>query len=112
VATLATQTISVLGIVPAYSAAAGGGDAFTPTERTYLHVKNGGGSPITVTIVTPGEAAPNISIADVAVSVSNGSEQIIGPFPAGLFQSASTGLASITYSGVTSVTVGCFRLGT
>ena len=111
-ALLATQTISVLGITPAYSAAAGGGDTFTPTDRTYVHIKNAGVGSITATIVTPGEAAPNIPIADVAVVVANGAEAIIGPFPAGLFQSASTGLASITYTGVTSVTVGCFRLGT
>ena len=65
-----------------------------------------------MTVVTPGEAAPNLAIADVAVSVSNGSEKVIGPFPAGLFQDATTGLANVTYSGVSSVTVGAFRLGT
>ena len=110
-ATLATQTISLLGIVPAYSAAAGGGDQFTPSEKTYLHVKNGGVGSITVTIVTPLEAAPNIAMADIAVTVANGAEKVIGPFGAALFQNA-TGLADVTYSGVTSVTVGVFRIGT
>ena len=109
-ATLAVQNISLLGIVPAYSAAAGGGDQFTPSDRTYLHVKNGGGSPITVTIVTPLEAALNIPMADIAVSVSNGTEKVIGPFGAALFQN-SVGLADVTYSAVTSVTVGVFRVG-
>jgi hypothetical protein len=110
-AALSVQAISIAGIVPAYSAASGGGDTFVPSDRTYLHVKNGGGSPITVTVVTPGEAAPGVPIADPSVSVSNGSEKILGPFYAGLYQD-STGTASITYSGVTSVTVGAFRLGT
>ena len=108
-ATLATQTITLLGIVPAYSAAAGGGDQFTPSDRTYFHVKNGGVGSITVTIVTPLEAAPNIPMADIAVTVANGAEKIIGPFGAALFQN-SVGLADVTYSGVTSVTVGVFRL--
>jgi len=110
-AALSIQTIAITGIVPSYSAASGGGDTFVcSTDRTYLHVKNGGGSPITVTVVTPGEAAPGVAIADVAVSVSNGSEKIIGPFYAALYQD-STGTAAVTYSAVTSVTIGAFKLG-
>ena len=110
-ALLATQTISIAGIVPSYSAAAGGGDTFVPSDRTYLHVKNAGVGSITVTIVTPGEAAPGVAIADPQVTVANGSEKIIGPFYSGVYQD-STGTASITYSGVTSVTIGAFKLGT
>ena len=109
-ALLATQSIAITGVVPAYSAASGGGDTFVPSDRTYLHVKNGGGSPITVTVVTPGEAAPGVAVADPSMSVSNGSEKIMGPFYSSVYQD-STGTASISYSAVTSVTIGCFRLG-
>jgi len=109
-ATLATQTITRAGVAAAYTAAAGGGDKLTPDQYTFLHVKNGGGSSITVTIVTPRDALPNVAVADVAVSVPNGGERMIGPFPAEHFAGLTDGLADITYSGVTSVTVGAFRV--
>lgn len=109
-ATLATQTITRAGLASAYTAAAGGGDKLTPDGSTFLHVKNGGGSPITVTIVTPRDVIPNVATADVAVSVPNAGERMIGPFPAEHFASTTDGMADITYSGVTSVTVGAFKV--
>lgn len=107
-ATLTTQTFSLVGAIPTYAAAAGGGDKFSPSDRTFLHIKNGGGGSITATIVTPLEAAPNIAMADIAVAVGAGAEKMIGPFQTSLFQ-GSDGLADVTYSGVTTVTIGVFR---
>ncbi len=110
-ATLATQTIRRTGVTPSYAAAAGGGDQFTPGPRTFLHVKNGGGAPITVTVVTPGSALPDVAVADLAVSVTNAQERMIGPFPPEYFADpALSGQAAITYSAVTSVTIGVFEL--
>lgn len=109
-ATLATQSVSRAGVNPAYVAAAGGGDKFTPGKSTFLHVKNGGGAPITVTVVTPRTDAIGNAVADNAISVTNAQERIIGPFPAEFYASSVDGLADITYSGVTSVTVGVFEL--
>jgi hypothetical protein len=43
---------------------------------------------------------------DVAITVTNGTEQWIGPFGEARFGST----VGVTYSGVTSVTVGAFRL--
>lgn len=109
-ATLATQSVTRAGVVPAYAAAAGGGDKFTPDSCTYLHVKNGSGAPINVTIVTPNTVFGD-AIADRVVAVGATSEAVIGPFPAQHFaNSADSGLAAITYSGVTSLTIGAFRL--
>lgn len=110
-ATLTTQVIRRSGVTVTYASAAGGGDKFTPTDRTWIEVVNGGGSPITVTVTTPNDIATDISIADVSVSVTNGTTGRIGPFPPGLFQ-GTDGLASISYSGVTSVTVAALQLGT
>lgn len=107
-ATLATQSISRAGVTPAYAAAAGGGDRFTPGRNTFLHVKNGGGSPITVTIVTPRTDSLGNPIADNTVSVTNGQERMIGPFPTDAYGAIADGLADITYSGVTTVTIGAF----
>jgi hypothetical protein len=110
-ATLATQSIKRAGLSPAYAAAAGGGDQFTPGRNTFLHVKNGGGAPITVTVVTPGIALADVPIADLAVVVTNAQERMIGPFPPEFFADpALSGQAAITYSAVTTVTVAAFDL--
>lgn len=109
-ALLATQNIVPAGVAESLSAAAGGGDTFTPDDRTFLHVKNGSGGAITVTVVTPGTFRGQ-AIADYSVSVpATTGDRMIGPFPAEVFADPSTGLASITYSGVTSLTVGILRL--
>lgn len=77
----------------------------------WLHLKNGGGAPITVTIVTPGEVLPDLPVADLAVSVPAGGERLIGPLPAPYFADPADNLVDVTYSAVTSVTVAAFRLG-
>lgn len=109
-ATLATQKIARAGLGPTYAAAAGGGDSFSPSKNTFLHVKNGGGGAVTVTVVTPGTLIADIAIADVAVSVPAGGERMIGPCPYEYFADPADGLADITYSGVTSVTVAVLEL--
>lgn len=90
-------------------AAAGGGDAFAPGAGTYVRINNGGGSPITVTFATPGSVGGN-AIADGGGSVANAQSRMFGPFPAELYMDPTTGLVTVTYSAVTSVTVGVFKL--
>lgn len=110
-ATLTNQPVVRGGLAPSYAAAAGGGDKFRPNENVLLHVKNGSGGAITVTVVTPGTVGGE-AIADRAVSVPAGGERMIGPFPERLFANNSdSGLASITYSAVTSLTIACLELG-
>lgn len=109
-ALLSVQTVSRAGATPSYAAANGGGDTFVPDKDTFLHVKNGGGGAITVTVVTPRSDAIGNVIADNAVSVTNGQERMIGPFPYEHYADPSTGVANISYSGVASVTVGAFRV--
>jgi hypothetical protein len=107
---LATQSITRAGVVPSYAAATGGGDKFTPTKDTWLHAKNGSGGSITVTIVTPKTDAWGNAVADNAIAIAAGAEKVIGPFPADAYSDPATGLADITYSGVTSLTIGAFAL--
>jgi hypothetical protein len=113
-AALTVQVPTVAGLAPSYAAAAGGGDTFVPgSSGTHiLHVKNGGGSAITVTVddavsVTPGSAKQ--FDPDIGISVPNGGERMIAIDPA-RFNNPSTGVVAITYSAVTSVTVGVFRV--
>lgn len=108
-AALATQSVPLAGVVPSYSAAAGGGDTFLPSNNTFIHVKNGSGGSITVTIVTPGTVSGQ-AVADVAVAIAAGAEKMIGPLPGSLFARASDGRADLTYSGVTSLTLAVLEL--
>lgn len=103
-ATLAYVQPTITGTNPAFQAAAGGGDKIPPNDNGYLHVKNGGGSSINVTVVVPGNTQFAQAQPDVVVAVPAGADRIIGPFPAVLADPAD-GLVAITYSGVTSVTV-------
>ncbi len=106
-ALLATQQIDRDGLNATYVAAAAGGDTAAPDDRAFLHVKNGGASPVTVTLVTPGTVS-GLAISDTTVSVAAGGAQFIPLYPS-LYRDPSSGLVSITYSGVTSVTVAVIR---
>ena len=102
-ATVAVQPITRTGLEAAYSAASGGGDKFRPGKHTFLHIVNGGGSDITATIATPA-TVQGMAVADVAVTVTAGEERFVGPFPPELFAATADGLASVAWSGTTSVT--------
>jgi hypothetical protein len=110
-AALATQVITGAGLGPTYAAAAGGGDTCNPgSGSSFLHVKNGSGAPITVTVddvLTPIPAG-SAANPDTVVSVPAGGERMIALDPLRHTQPA-TGLANITYSGVTSLTIACIQ---
>lgn len=80
--------------------------------NNFLRVVNGGGAPITVTIAVPAGVSgfANATYANTQVSVTNGTTKEIGPIQPQLYQDPTTGLATITYSGVTSVTVAAVQL--
>ncbi|MDP9183846.1 MAG: hypothetical protein M3P04_13860 [Actinomycetota bacterium] len=101
-ALLANQQPKLSGTAITYAAAAGGGDTIGYTPYGVLRVKNGSGSSITVTVVTPGNTQYSQADPDIPVVVTAGAEVAIGPFPSTL---AVDGVISITYSGVTSLTV-------
>lgn len=111
-ATLTTQTITRAGGVITPVTAAGGGDAMSCGSGMMLEVVNGGGSPITVTLAVPAARTyePNVAITSPAVSVTNGTTKWFGPIDAQTFMDPTTGLCTITYSGVTSVTVAAVQL--
>ena len=101
-ALLSTQQMTSAGAAITLAAAAGGGDtADISNGRTFLWVKNGGGSSITVTLTTPGTVDGDLAVADRTVSVTNAQERLIGPLSPAVYG----GVVAIGYSGVTSVTV-------
>lgn len=95
------------GLEPTYAAASGGGDTVRVAENLFLHVKNGDASAHTVTVATPGTVA-GLAIADLTATIPASEERMIGPIDQNF--RASTGLASITYDGVTSVTIAAIRI--
>src|SRR5581483_9659896 len=108
-ATLTTQKITRAGITPSFAAASGGGDKFTPSSVTYLEVHNGGGGSITVTVAATQVISGDMAVTSDVVTVAAGAVAKLGPYPGQTFLDTSgDGLASITYSGVTSVTIGAF----
>lgn len=111
-ATLTTQVVTRAGVVPTYASATGGGDAMAVGSGMFFHIKNGGGSPITVSLAIPAGASgyPNVAYGVTAVSVSNASEKMIGPIQAPIYADPTTGLCTISYTGVTSVTVAAINL--
>lgn len=101
-ALLTYQQPALSGTTIAYGAATAGGDTIGVTPNGVLRVRNGGGSSITVTVVTPGNTRYGQADPDIPVAVAAGTEKAIGPFAPEL---ATDGIISVTYSGVTTVTV-------
>lgn len=102
-ATVGAQQPGLLGIVPSPAAASGGGDKVPPGSR--VHVLNGGGAPITVTVVTP-VTYRGLAVEDQEITVQNGTG-IAGckafDVPVDPYQGPD-GLVSLTWSSTTSVT--------
>lgn len=99
------------GVSLAGVSAAGSGDTFVNTGNEVVVVKNGGGSPITVTVpivaTVDGQA-----VTDLTATVAAGATQLIGPFPPGIYNDTKVagGNAALEYSGVTSVTVAVVKV--
>lgn len=90
------------------------GNKFLNNGQTFLRVLNGSASPITVTLQCPktvdGLAVVNPTVTVAATGDSSGLDyQDIGPFPLDWNQ-ADGPYMWVTFSAVTTVTVGAYRL--
>lgn len=108
-AALNAQTIVRAGLQATLVAATSGGDTIPVGDNVILVLNNGSGSSITATVVTPGTEG-GLAIADQTIVVPAGARVNAGPFPAELFADPTDGRAHVTYSAVTSLTVGVLRL--
>lgn len=100
---------SLPGVTLPFTPASGGGDTIAPDDRTALLVKNGSGSSINVTFTTPGTVS-GLAIADVVLAVAAGATALSPTLTAALFGDPTSGLVSISYSAVTTVTVQAIRV--
>lgn len=106
-AVLTAQSMPLGGLLPTYAAAAGGGDQAPCGEKLVLHVRNDDASSKTVTVATPGTVG-GLAIADAAQTIPAGDDAFI-PLKS-TYRDPATGLAAITYSAATSVTVAVLQL--
>lgn len=106
-ALLTTQQVGITGTTPTYGAVAAS-DTVVPDDRTFLIVKNAGGSADSCVVVVPGstygQANPDVS---VNVPATTG-ERWIGPLN-GSLADPTTGLITVTHSFTTSVTCALVR---
>ena len=89
--------------------AAGGGDVFPNDGKTVLVIENGSGGDITVTVGGGTNPANGKAYAAEDHIVVAGDSCIAGPFNPGDYNNSS-GQVALTYSGVTSLTVGVVSL--
>jgi hypothetical protein len=104
-ANLTPQSTSVIGTSLTLSpATVTVGDTVPVNSKVIL--RNGSGSSINVTIVTPGNDQYGIARPDVVTAVANGAMYAFGgPFPADLADPANSYLVTLICSAVTSVTL-------
>ncbi|MEV0584106.1 hypothetical protein [Nonomuraea sp. NPDC050310] len=103
-AALALQVLVPGGSASTLTAAAGGGDTAPCGDGNFLEVLNGDASSKTVTLATPA-TFHGLAISDRQVTIPAGERWKI-PLPVSVYGQD----VAITYSAVTSVTVGVFKI--
>ena len=107
-ATLTAQTPTITGTTPTYSAVTSSDSILYTSDRTFLVVKNGGGSSTNVTVVVPGTEYGQPR-ADVVVAVPAAGERWIGPLVGDLATGTPLTI-TVNYSVTTSVTAALVQL--
>lgn len=108
---LTVQTVSRSGLDPTYAAVDNAnGNYFPNTGKEMLHVFNASGGALTVTVLTP-RTVDGLAVAELTVSINNGEDAMIGPFPSATFiQGADRPNVYVDWSTGTSVTAAVIKL--
>lgn len=101
---LTVQAVVDSGLEETTEAANVDGNSILGDGDTIIHVINGSGADVDVTIATGGTFHGQ-AVADEVVTVTAGEERFIGRFKPALYNDPSTGLVNIDYEAVTTVTV-------
>ena len=107
-ALLTRQDSTISGVAPTYVAVSAS-DTFPNDGKTFIYVKNAGGSTDTVAINSIRNCDQGFD-HDGGGSLLTATERCYGPFPEGRFNDPTTGLVTITHSFTTSVTCAVVRL--
>jgi len=105
---LTVTQVTRAGVALPAAAANADGHSVANDGSVILHIVNGGGAPITVTIVTPG-TVDGLAIADREVIVAASANRLIGPFPREHYNQAD-GTVHVNFSGVASVTAAALKV--
>ena len=104
-AALTIQAVVKDGLEATFASADAGGDTFANTGAEFVHIKNGGGSQITLTIATS-KTVDGLTVPDRTVAIPAGEERYVGP----LLTDTHGSTVSLSYSAVTSVTLAVLQL--
>jgi hypothetical protein len=102
------QNIAVAGLSPSYDAAHVDGNAFLNDGNTILHVKNGSGGSLTLTVQT-NKIVGGVTVQDHQITIGAGTERIIGLFNTGVFNQ-DDGKVYVDTSTQTSITLMAFKV--
>ena len=109
-AELTVYTIDYDGLDVASSyVAAAASQEFENDGRTFVHVKNTNVATRTITLAKTGNYVGHTLAATVITIGANTGDQMIGPFPKGIYNAAD-GNIDITWSDTADVTIGVFKL--
>lgn len=104
------QTPGPTGNAPTYAPADGvNGMAFPNTGSAILHVKNGGGTAINVTLTTGGRV-DGLTLPNQVIAVPAGAERMMSFSHQSAYTQAD-GLTYVDFSATASITVGVFQGG-
>lgn len=98
----------IVNLAAVLQAAQAGGDAFSCKGKEVIMVRNASGGTITVTVKSVADNFGNVySTDDITLAIPAGDVGIIGPLQASKYADPG-GLAQLTYSAVTTLTIGVF----
>ena len=100
---LSKNSVSPGGYAITATAADATGNTAPTGQGVFLYVKNGSGGSINVTVAYPQKYDGDQTVSGRVTAVANGAETLI-PLR-DVYRDPATGLASITYSSATTVTV-------
>lgn len=106
---LTPQKFTTLGLAPNYVTPDAAGVSLRSSGKQVLHVKNGSGSSITVTLKI-GATIEGQAVTNPTATVGAGTDKFFGPFSDNYDQPDGTDTVYVDLSAVTSVTVACLTL--
>ncbi|QTD96970.1 hypothetical protein [Streptomyces cyanogenus] len=108
---LVTNVVPNAGLdIGSLPVAATNGDTAACGSGTFLYVKNTNASACTVTLTTPGQIDGRLAVADSTFSVAANTGIGVIPLIYNLYADPTTGLATITYSVTSGVSVAVVRV--
>ncbi|WP_328683145.1 hypothetical protein [Streptomyces sp. NBC_00343] len=106
---LTAQKFATLGLAPTYATPDAAGVSLRSSGKQVLHVKNGSGASITVTLKIA-KTIEGQAVTNPTATVGAGADKFFGPFSDNYEQLDGTDTVFVDLSSVTTVTVACLTL--